>query len=147
MEFFTAVTMKNPVVWNVMSFGSWKKLYFGPMYSLHQQGEKNLRARNVSSKIVTEAVCEEMSATWRHIPENGFFKSKFSSFRYSKGPFRHISQSTALNAAVILCALHTHTHINKIFHFFAFPFPSKTKEENLSFQKKCSRDQIYLPAM
>jgi hypothetical protein len=41
-----AVTMKNVMFWNVMPRDFCKNRNFGRTYHLHQQGEKNLRARN-----------------------------------------------------------------------------------------------------
>jgi hypothetical protein len=43
-EFFTAVTMKNAVFWNVMPCGSCKNRRFGGTYHLNHQGNKNRRA-------------------------------------------------------------------------------------------------------
>jgi hypothetical protein len=43
------VTMKNDVFWDVTTCGSCKNQRFGGMYRLHHHGDKNRRARNVSS--------------------------------------------------------------------------------------------------
>jgi hypothetical protein len=51
-EFFTAVTMKNTVFWDLMPCGSCKNRRFGGTYGLHHQGDKNRLARNnVSSAL------------------------------------------------------------------------------------------------
>jgi hypothetical protein len=41
--------LKNGAFWDVTLYGSWKNRRFGKMYRLYHQGEKNQRARNVSS--------------------------------------------------------------------------------------------------
>jgi hypothetical protein len=48
-EVFTAVTVKNPDLWDVMLFVSCKCRRFGGMCRLHYQGDKIRRTRNVSS--------------------------------------------------------------------------------------------------
>jgi hypothetical protein len=48
-EVFTAVAMKNTVLWNVMQSGSCKNRRFKGMWCLHQQGDKNRHARNINS--------------------------------------------------------------------------------------------------
>jgi hypothetical protein len=45
------VTIKNAVFWDVTLRGSCKNRRFGGMYFFHHQGNKNRRARNVSSMI------------------------------------------------------------------------------------------------
>jgi hypothetical protein len=44
-----AVIMKNAIFWDMMPCGSSKNPRLGGTYRLHHQGEKNKRARNVSS--------------------------------------------------------------------------------------------------
>jgi hypothetical protein len=52
-----AVTMKNAFFWDVMPYGSWKKLHFGGMYHLHHQDEKKMQTRNnVSTTLYFFAV-------------------------------------------------------------------------------------------
>jgi hypothetical protein len=41
-EVFTAVTMKNVVVWNVTPCGSYKNRRFGGTWRFHYQGDKDL---------------------------------------------------------------------------------------------------------
>jgi hypothetical protein len=48
-EVFTAVAMKNAVFWDVTPCGPCKNRRFAGTYLLHIQGEKNRRARNLSS--------------------------------------------------------------------------------------------------
>jgi hypothetical protein len=50
-EIFKAVIMKNAIFWDVTLCGSCKKRHFAGMYHLHDQGEKNQRARNNVSSI------------------------------------------------------------------------------------------------
>jgi hypothetical protein len=38
VEIFTAVTMKNSVVWDVTPYGSFKNRLFGGSYCLYHQG-------------------------------------------------------------------------------------------------------------
>jgi hypothetical protein len=59
-EFFTAaVTMKNAVFWDVTPCGSCKnRRFFGGMYSLHHQRDKNRQSR-----INVEARCEDNHVT------------------------------------------------------------------------------------
>jgi hypothetical protein len=51
-EVFTAVTMKNIVLWDVTAYGFCKHRRFGGTCLLHHQGDKNLPARNVSSSVL-----------------------------------------------------------------------------------------------
>jgi hypothetical protein len=44
-----AATMKNAVFWDVMPCGSCKNRRFGGTYHVHNQVNKNRRARNVSN--------------------------------------------------------------------------------------------------
>jgi hypothetical protein len=44
-EAFTAVILKEAVIWHVTQCGSCKKLIFGGTYRLHHQGDKNRRLR------------------------------------------------------------------------------------------------------
>jgi hypothetical protein len=46
IEFFMAVTMKNAIFWYDTPCGSCKNQFFGGMYRLHHQGDKNWLARN-----------------------------------------------------------------------------------------------------
>jgi hypothetical protein len=48
-EVFMAVTMKNVIFWDVTPCGSCKNRRLGGTCGLHHQGDKNRRARNVSS--------------------------------------------------------------------------------------------------
>jgi hypothetical protein len=48
-ELFTAATMKNAMVWDVMPCGSCKNRRVGGSYRLNHQGDKNRPARNISS--------------------------------------------------------------------------------------------------
>jgi hypothetical protein len=48
-EVFTAVTMKNSVLWDVTPCGSWENWRFMETYRLHHQGNKTRLARNISS--------------------------------------------------------------------------------------------------
>jgi hypothetical protein len=41
LEVSMAVTMKNVVIWDVMSCGSFKNRRFGGTYRLHHQGDNN----------------------------------------------------------------------------------------------------------
>jgi hypothetical protein len=48
-EGFTVLTMKNAVFWDVTPRDSLKNRRFGGTCLLYHQGEKNQRARNISS--------------------------------------------------------------------------------------------------
>jgi hypothetical protein len=49
LVFFTAVTIKNAVIWDVMLCGSCENRRFAGTYRLQHQGEENQRARNNAS--------------------------------------------------------------------------------------------------
>jgi hypothetical protein len=50
LEVFTALTMKNAILWDVMLCGSCKNRRFGGTFRFYRQGDKNrLPKNNVSS--------------------------------------------------------------------------------------------------
>jgi hypothetical protein len=63
-EIFSEVTMKNTVFWDVTPCGSCKDQRFGGTYGLYYQGDKNQRAGNNETSVLTRA-------TRRNIPEDG----------------------------------------------------------------------------
>jgi hypothetical protein len=80
-EVLTAATINNAVVWDVTSCASCKNRHFGGTYRLHHQGEKNQRAKNVSSNV-TRHSSETRRAIRRHILEKGILNAiwKFTTF-------------------------------------------------------------------
>jgi hypothetical protein len=76
-EVFTAVAMKNTVFWDVMPCGFYKNRYFGGMYCLHYQGDKNQRAMNKATLMMAAICSSKMSVrtrtTWCNIQEDGSF--------------------------------------------------------------------------
>jgi hypothetical protein len=51
-EAFTAVTMKNAVLWDVSPRGSYKNRRFGGTHRLHHHGDKSRRARNNVNSVL-----------------------------------------------------------------------------------------------
>jgi hypothetical protein len=66
-EVFTAVTMKNAILWDVTPSRHSVNRRFGGTYRLHLQGRrkerKNPRARNQGEPVAVMSI-------WRHIPED-----------------------------------------------------------------------------
>jgi hypothetical protein len=99
---FTAVTMKNAVFWGLTPCGgSGKKRRFAGTYRLHHQGDKNGRARNVSSNYKTKHSAKKRDvppkrrSTRRHTPKHGFLLRPVNTNRgtvFSMGstPIRYI---------------------------------------------------------
>jgi hypothetical protein len=69
-EFFTAVTMKNVVFWDVALCRPWVNRRFGGAYGFHLQGRK-IRADFSTLKMEANP-----GSTQRHIPEDDTLRVK-----------------------------------------------------------------------